>query len=133
MKKQSFYIGLILLLSGIGIGYYIRPKPVTETTKHINNDITTHETTTTTKNKKGTVKTVVVRDIVDRTKIEEKYVFMPRHSVLNVSGLVGVNPNVGIKIPIYGISVSKEVFGPFTVGAFGLTNGTLGLSIGINF
>lgn len=133
MNKQSFYTGLILLLSGIGIGYYIRPKPTVETIKHVNNDITIHEITTTIKNKKGTVKTVLVRDTVDKTKIEDKFIAIPKIKVLNVSGLIGIIPIMGSEIPIYGISLSKEVFGPFTAGAFGLTNGIVGLSAGINF
>jgi hypothetical protein len=34
---------------------------------------------------------------------------------------------------MYGISVHREFIGPITLGAFGLTNGTVGLSIGVNF
>lgn len=34
---------------------------------------------------------------------------------------------------LYGLSVNHEVIGPVTVGAWGLTNGTLGVSVGINF
>ena len=39
----------------------------------------------------------------------------------------------GDRIPLYGISANKEFIGPITIGAFGLTNGTIGLSIGVNF
>jgi len=31
------------------------------------------------------------------------------------------------------VSVSKELFGPVTVGAFALTNSTFGISIGLDF
>lgn len=51
---------------------------------------------------------------------------------LNVSGLVGVSIH-DPGLPIYGISASKEVLGPITVGVFGLTNGLVGVSIGFNF
>lgn len=34
---------------------------------------------------------------------------------------------------IYGLEVDKKLIGSFTVGAFGLTDKTLGLSLGINF
>lgn len=34
---------------------------------------------------------------------------------------------------IYGLQVSKKLIGPFSVGAFGLTDETLGLSLGVNF
>lgn len=33
----------------------------------------------------------------------------------------------------YGVSATKELIGPVTVGAFGLTSGVVGASIGINF
>ncbi len=49
----------------------------------------------------------------------------------NVSAIVAVdfrNPT-----PVYGVSVSKELLGPFTIGIVGLTNATVGLSIGLNF
>ncbi len=36
-------------------------------------------------------------------------------------------------VPAYGLSFTKEFIGPITLGAFGLTNGTIGLSIGVNF
>ncbi len=32
----------------------------------------------------------------------------------------------------FGISITKNFIGPFTVGAFGLTNKTVGISIGVD-
>ncbi len=34
---------------------------------------------------------------------------------------------------IYGLEVDKKLIGPFVVGAFGLTDKTVGLSLGLNF
>lgn len=52
---------------------------------------------------------------------------------LSVSALVANDfSNRGLS-PIYGASVSKEIIGPITIGAFGLTNGTVGVSVGLNF
>ena len=56
-------------------------------------------------------------------------VIPPKANTLNVSALVGMDK----LIPLYGISVTKQLVGPITVGGFGLTNGTLGVSIGVNF
>lgn len=133
MRRVPFYVAIITCIIGVGLGYSMRPKPTIDSKKQVETDVTTHETTTIIQNKKGTVKTVIVRDIVDKTKIEEHVVFMPKKPVLSVLALAGANPKMGILIPIYGISVSKEVFGPFTVGAFGYTSGMVGLSVGINF
>lgn len=35
--------------------------------------------------------------------------------------------------PIYGVSVSKEVLGPVTIGLFGFSSGMLGISVGVSF
>lgn len=52
---------------------------------------------------------------------------------LNVSALIANDFSRGILVPTYGISVSKEILGLITVGAFGLTNGAIGVSLGLNF
>jgi hypothetical protein len=55
------------------------------------------------------------------------------HDTLNLSALAGINyqqPQQGL---IYGVSVTKELIGPITIGAFGFTNGLVGGSIGISF
>lgn len=36
-------------------------------------------------------------------------------------------------VPVYGLGVTREVLAPVTLGAYGLTNGIVGLSIGVNF
>lgn len=51
---------------------------------------------------------------------------------LNLSVLVGTSTS-NFGQPMYGLSVNKEVLGPITVGAYGLNNGTFGVSLGLNF
>ncbi len=49
----------------------------------------------------------------------------------NVSLLVGgAYPLSG---PHYGVSIQRSILGPFTVGAWAITNRTAGLSVGLNF
>lgn len=48
-----------------------------------------------------------------------------------VSGLVGID--VGGRNVAYGAAVSRNVLGPITAGAWGLTNGTIGVSLGLEF
>jgi hypothetical protein len=70
-----------------------------------------------------------------RTEKETKEV-IKESSKLHLSGLFGANVSGGIQqqiTPIYGIAVSKDVLGPISIGGFGLTNGVVGISLGLNF
>lgn len=50
----------------------------------------------------------------------------------NVSALASVDTARAF-VPVYGVSITRELVGPITIGAFGFTNGVVGLSVGINF
>lgn len=52
---------------------------------------------------------------------------------LNVSLLAGTSPSLNLTELVYGASISKELVGPVTVGAWALTNKSIGLSVGLNF
>jgi hypothetical protein len=52
---------------------------------------------------------------------------------VNVSILAGTSPAFNLTEVTYGASISKEMIGPITVGAWALTNKSVGLSIGLNF
>ena len=41
--------------------------------------------------------------------------------------------NLTNSTPAYGLSITKPILGPITVGLFGLNNGTVGASIGLTF
>lgn len=60
----------------------------------------------------------------DSVKIIEKA------APLNLNALVGVDVHNGQST--YGISASKNLIGPIQTGVFGLTNGTVGVSIGLS-
>ena len=47
------------------------------------------------------------------------------------NGLVGIN--IDTKTEIYGLQVERRLFGPLKVGVFGMTNKTVGASIGVEF
>ena len=49
-----------------------------------------------------------------------------------VSGLIARNLS-SFASPIYGASISKPILGPLYIGAFGLTDKTIGVSIGLMF
>lgn len=67
-----------------------------------------------------------------RTSATESVSETYKSPTINISVLAGVDTMNNFK-PVYGISASKQFIGPITLGAFGLTNGTLGVSVGINF
>jgi hypothetical protein len=52
-------------------------------------------------------------------------------SRLTISPLIGFNIQNGQ--PVWGASVSKDLFGPVNMGLWGLSNGTCGVSLGISF
>lgn len=62
----------------------------------------------------------------------DKTVTPQKTSTLNVSALAGTGLFSSLN-PVYGASITKELIGPITVGGFGLTNGVVGVSIGLNF
>ena len=80
----------------------------------------------------GTVRTVDTTDTVlnSNTLNERKTIIDDKK--INISALAGVDLNNRF-IPTYGVSATKQIFGPISVGAFGLTNGVVGLSLGVNF
>ncbi len=143
--KAKIAIGIVYTLAVLAIGRYtVTSKPdiqVSEkqqTQKTEDKHIETKKTITETKRPDGTSTTVTVIDQTVQddkkdktvTEIQEKLTNMNRP--LNISILAGDNYSQSFK-PVYGLSVTKQVLGPFTIGAFGFQNKTIGLSIGVNF
>jgi len=82
-----------------------------------------------------TTTTTTTDDITTAVKIDDtqtKSAVLPRRSSMNVSALVGTD-SIRYPTPVYGLSISKELIGPVTLGLWGLTNGTVGVSVGVNF
>lgn len=52
---------------------------------------------------------------------------------VTISALAGVKLTDLVAPPVYGVSVTKSILGPIVVGVFGLTNSTMGCSIGLSF
>lgn len=106
---------------------------VVETTKEvIKNDIQTVTRTVTLPNG-ATDTTTTTTDHSQRIQQDTKQTLVAKSSTINVSALVANDFSRGLISPTYGVSISKEIVGPITVGLFGLTNSTVGLSLGINF
>lgn len=95
-----------------------------------------HETVVIVKAPDGTVTTTKTLDTVTDTKksseVDLKQV-AAKTSKINISALVGTDLTKSGITPIYGVSANKEFIGPITIGVFGLTSGTVGITIGLNF
>ncbi len=135
MKQILIFSSISAVLAVAITKYYfptvqIKTVEVEKEVTHYDVHTVTHTVTT----PNGTTDTTTVTD--DHTKKLEtdiKTAVVLKGPEWNVSGLVGNDFSQGLIKPIYGVSVSREILGPVTVGAFGLSNGVLGLSVGLNF
>lgn len=146
--KNKILLGATSLLLAFGIGRYtaqIGSAPATKTVADVKVDTVTdsdqqkHEVETITKKPDGEVTTVITEDTntvatqnQESVSHTETTVTPPKINTMNISALVGVDLPNSLK-PLYGASFTKQFLGPISIGAWGLTNGTLGVSVGINF
>lgn len=134
--KSKIIISVVALAVAYAAGMHRVPKSVEASKEEeVKRETTTHEVTEVVKLPSGETRTITTTDkssITDKTKKEDKKTIVST-SKINVSAIAGINvidPSKGLS---YGISVSKEIAGPITAGLWGLNNGTVGLSLGINF
>ncbi len=126
--KNYTILGLLLSLC---VGFFIaksmyqKPPQIKEVYKDRIHKIIIHE-----RNKDGSSKTTT-EIIKDTTRLKQE-IYQVSNRV-TISGLVATDLSQSIPKPIYGAHVSKEFIGPISIGAFGLTNGIIGLSIGLSF
>lgn len=122
MLKQIGYLFAAGLVGG-ALGYWAMPKK--EVVRTVEKQV--DRVVTIIKRPDGTFEKV----IVDKSKIvtDEKTKLNAARSKVNLSALVGTD----LYKPVYGGHISKELLGPISVGAWGLTNATFGVSIGVNF
>lgn len=102
-------------------------------TKQVDKDI--HSKTVKVKTKLPSGEETTTTTIVKDTSIESSeavHTEVKPTPKTNVSLLVGAETKLPI-VPLYGISVTREVLGPITVGAFGMSNSTVGVSLGVDF
>ncbi len=142
--KSTLVAVTIVIIVAFALGRYSAPdaeisktiSATTDTQKHVDKD--THEVIEETKKPDGTIttrKTIDINAHTDTKKIEKD---ITTETVTAKGGKVQVSALAGIDgfrslTPIYGASFSKEILGPISAGVFGMTNGILGVSIGITF
>lgn len=127
IRLKYYSIAVLLWLSIIFCIFYFfkKPTPTQVSTKVIKTKKKSQIIEI--KSPDGTVKTIrTITEDTSSTKTEIK------NKTTNISALIGTDTTDKFK-PIYGVSASKELIGSMTVGAFGLTNGVIGVSVGVNF
>lgn len=127
-------LGAILAISlSFAYGRYSAPQSIDKSIETTKNDVVTIIKEVAKSD--GTKEiTTTITDKSKESRKESNLQIGPvtRKPVLNVSVLTGYG-SFNLANPYYGISVSKEVFGPITAGVFALNSGILGLSVGVNF
>ena len=140
---------LVSSLVGAAFGYYLMPDKIkTEVRTE-----TVTQCVEKSSDKKDNLKTVIVqkkngdsittitensdtKTVADSqtaaSSTDSTYEKISHGSKVSLSALVGTSVS-SFPISIYGIAVSRELLGPVTVGAWGLTDKTFGASIGLNF
>lgn len=149
--KTQVALGGAVIVATFALGRFTAGKAEVKTDAKITQNKTidqakdthTHTVTTTTKAKDGTTQITKVTDtdITDKKdtliSTQERVktdTIPPKTNLTNVSALVSNDFKNGLSLsPIYGLSVTHQVLGPLTAGMFFLSNGIVGVSIGINF
>lgn len=80
----------------------------------------------------GETDTTITTDETKNTSIASS-TKTPLKKVTNISALMGMNFEATVPRQVYGISISREILGPMTLGIYALTNRTIGVTIGIDF
>jgi phage-related tail fiber protein len=77
--------------------------------------------------------TDTVAHVVEDTDTSTKSVIDIKPAKINTLNVSALASTKGLSSISYGLSVTKQVPGPITIGGFGLTDGTIGVSVGLNF
>lgn len=145
--KTKVILGITAILTAFSFGRFSAPvKTVTETKvvevekKTEDKDITDHKKVVIVKNKDGSSTTTVTDDRdskskqTDNTQVssDTTKITIKEGARTTITAMAGVSiTQVGT--PIYGASVSRTIMGPIAIGAFGLSNGVGGVTLGLNF
>jgi ribosomal protein S25 len=145
--KTQVIAALLLILVSFAVGRYSVSQPniktqdvskIQETDKQAK-DTHTQTKTVVDKLPSGETKTTTTTDTTILTKTQDTVKDTQSYSQSVTSSKSKLNVSAIAEYDLkrgglnYGISVEKEVLGPITAGLYGLNNGTIGVSIGLNF
>lgn len=145
MTKTKIIIGLVLLSAAFVAGRQSIQATqdvktnTTQDNEHIAEVVQVHTVTTTTREPNGAEETTVTSDTTAKVKVKDtetsttKEVDAPKTKGINASVMVATDLHNLSSPLVYGVAVNKQVLGPFTIGVFGLTNSTVGVTVGVSF
>jgi len=143
--KAKIICNLSALLVAFAFGYYMAPEKIKtiETEKSVKNEEEKKNSSTVTERKEITrpdgtkeVTEVTRTDTESNRKSKETLEKEKLKEVTKSGRKISINVLAGIttkKLPVYGVSASMSILGPISVGAFGLSNGIVGVSAGLIF
>ncbi len=125
------YVILCILSALVGAflskSYFTREVVVTKTQVVDHTVVVTH--TVVAKDGTKTIDSTITDDKKEhQTVVDQKASKAPKWGI---SALYGTS--ITHKVELYGTSVTYQILGPIEVGAWGLTNGSAGVSVGIRF
>lgn len=128
--KTAILAVLAALALGYGAGRYLQPPKIQEkiVTKTVEKRDIKVVTRTIVK-KDGTTEVTKVETDKTTTDTATKTEIKLKPELYKVEAMAGLDHGVAI----YGASVSKKFIWNISLGAFGLTNGTFGLTTGVSF
>lgn len=135
--------GLLIFATGYGTALYTRPtkeviktQVVTQTNDVIHDHIHTVVVTVTkpdgTKTTTSTTDNGTVIDNKSNTIASNSTTITNSKPQWKVAGLAGLDIH-NLASPVYGAQVEKRLLGPISVGIWGLTNATAGISASLEF
>lgn len=142
-RRDTAILGIGCFAAGALVGVLGKPAKIVTKTQTVYQDRVVekkveHEVVVQTETKKPDGTDVIQTKTVEDSGIDvnsqikaiqdiEKTVSYGRGLEIGLMG--GVNATTGT--PAYGAYASKQILGPISVGGFGLSNGTIGLTLGI--
>lgn len=138
--NNRFLIPVVFFIMGGALAYFVMPTKVeiqtsstqTQDTK-VEQDTVIVEKTDKDGNK---VKTTTIKtNTQTQTKREDKTVEVKENKKqqYHISAMAGVDVTNLTSPIVFGIHVQKQFIGPISIGLFGFTNKTAGLSLGLQF
>lgn len=138
-KNWDAIAGFLMLIGCFYWGRYTAPTKIEIQTKTIEVEkVQQHQDTVIVEKvhkdgSKETTTRIVTDTNKNTTKASEQNKIVEKKSSLNIYALGGIdvsNPANGFTI---GAHISKQLLGPISLGVFGFTNKTAGISVGFNF
>jgi hypothetical protein len=133
--EKSFKVEVIIFVVGVFAGAYIAHKDGKTTKKEVaieKVEAQEHKVIIERISPKGTITRKIV---VDRKEQAERVV--TKKEVIDNTRKTYVGAIAGLQLndptPVFGLEINRQFIGPITLGVFGLTNKTFGVTMGLSF